>query len=113
MTLNWAEIPEKEMIHFKGGEGSTFAKVWADDTIRLMLGRLPVGSTIGEHVHVTNHETCYIVSGTARFFIDDVPEVVPAGMTHHCPQGRRHRCENAGETDLVMMCVIPEVGEQA
>ena len=108
MIFDYTTMQEQAFEHFKGGEGTTYAKMFFDGKNRVMLGRLPVGSTIGMHTHETNSETAYIVSGTAKFIIDGVEEIVPAGQAHHCPKGHTHTCLNAGTEDLILFAVVPE-----
>ena len=108
MTINWNEIPETAMEHFKGGEGTTYARMFFDGKVRVMLGRLPAGATIGMHTHETNSEVFQVVSGTARVILDGVEEIIPAGQSHYCPKGHAHTTLNDGPEDLILFAVVPE-----
>lgn len=41
--LKFQEMPDTVLEHFKGGEGSTITKMFADDLNRIFIGRLQPG----------------------------------------------------------------------
>ena len=108
MILDWTNIPEQAMPNFKGGEGITYARMFFDGKNRIMMGRLPVGSTIGMHTHETNSEIMHVLSGTVRVIMDGKIEYVHAGQTHYCPKGHTHMTEPFGMEELRILAVIPE-----
>ena len=108
MILDLMNQPEQEMPHFKGGEGSAFVRMFFDGMNRVMLGRLPAGSSIGMHTHETNSEVMHVLGGTARVIMDGETEIVPAGQTHYCPKGHTHTTICEGAEDLVILAVVPE-----
>ena len=79
-----------------------------DGKNRIMLGRLPAGSTIGMHTHETNSEIMHVLSGTARVIMDGETLIIPAGQTHYCPKGHTHMTMCEGTEDLVILAVVPE-----
>ena len=108
MTINWNEIPETAMEHFKCGEGTTYARMFFDGSVRVMLGRLPEGASIGMHTHETNSEVFHVLQGTARVVLDGTEEIIPAGQLHYCPKGHTHTTFNGGTGDLILLAVVPE-----
>lgn len=108
MILDWTNIPEQTMPNFKGGEGVTYARMFFDGKNRIMLGRLPVGSTIGMHTHETNSEIMHVLSGAARVIMDGEELIIPAGQTHYCPKGHTHTTMCAGDEELCILAVVPE-----
>ena len=108
MIFDYSTMEETALEHFKGGENTVYARMFFDGKNRVMLGRLPLGATIGLHTHETSSETVYVVSGTAKFLMDGAEEVVQAGQAHHCPKGHTHMLMNGGAEQVVFFAVVPE-----
>ncbi len=108
MIIDLPGMQETAMPNFKGGEGITYARMFFDGQNRIMLGRLPVGSTIGMHTHDTNSEIMHVLSGTARVIMDGAEEIIPAGQTHYCPKGSAHMTMTYGDEELRILAVVPE-----
>lgn len=108
MILDLMNTPEQTMPHFKGGEGTAYVRMFFDGQNRIMLGRLPAGSTIGMHTHETNSEIMHVLSGTARVIMDGETEIIRAGQTHYCPKCHTHTTLCEGEEDLCILAVVPE-----
>ena len=66
--LKFQEMPDTVLEHFKGGEGSTITKMFADDLNRIFIGRLQPGCSIGLHTHDTSSEVIYVLEGVAPPF---------------------------------------------
>ena len=49
MNLDYSQIEFEPFEHFKGGEGTMFAKMFFDGTVRILRAYLPVGASIGYH----------------------------------------------------------------
>ncbi|MBQ8201753.1 MAG: cupin domain-containing protein [Clostridia bacterium] len=108
MVIDLMNTPETAMPNFKGGEGVAYARMFFDGQNRMMLGRLPVGSSIGMHTHETNSEIMHVVSGAARVIMDGAEEIICAGQTHYCPKGHTHMTMPYGNEELVIFSVVPE-----
>ena len=108
MILDLTNMPEQAQPNFKGGEGVTYTRMFFDGMNRVMLGRLPAGSSIGMHTHETNSEIMHVLSGTARVIMDCETEIVRAGQTHYCPKGHTHTTICEGTEDLIILAVVPE-----
>ena len=47
MLIDFSDIEEKPLEHFKGGEGTFFARMFTDPKVKIMRGRLEHGASIG------------------------------------------------------------------
>ena len=108
MLLSLNSIPETVIPGFKGGTGRTCARIYADESNKIMHGLLPPGASIGAQVHETSSEIIWILSGTGKALCDDTEELLGPGSCHYCPMGHRHSLINCGSEDLVFFAVVPE-----
>ena len=63
MLIDFSDIEEKPLEHFKGGEGTFFARMFTDPKVKIMRGRLEHGASIGLHTHEGNSEIVFILEG--------------------------------------------------
>ena len=108
MLLSLNSIPETVIPGFKGGTGRTCARIYADESNKIMHGLLPPGASIGAQVHETSSEIIWILSGTGKALCDDTEELLGPCSCHYCPMGHRHSLINCGSEDLVFFAVVPE-----
>ena len=108
MLLDFPNMPETAMEHFKNGDGTAYMRMYFDGLNRIAMGRLPQGASIGMHTHETNSEILLVVSGKARVVCDGREEVVLPGQAHYCPKGHIHATFNDEAEDLVIFTVVPE-----
>lgn len=108
MVIDYLKMEEEVFSAFKGGEGQLNAKMFFDQTNRILHGRLEPGSSIGYHKHETNSEIIYILEGEGKCLIDDGEETLKAGQCHYCPKGHSHSLINNSNADLIFFAVIPE-----
>ena len=106
--IDFNTMAETPMPNFKGGEGDTHARMFADDLNRFMKGRLEPGCSIGLHIHDTSSEIIFILSGTGTAMLDGVEETLTPGTCHYCPQGPTHTPLNKGTEDLIFYAVVPQ-----
>ena len=85
MLLSLNSIPETVIPGFKGGTGRTRARIYADESNKIMHGLLPPGASIGAHVHETSSEIIWILSGTGKALCDDTEELLGPSSCHYCP----------------------------
>ena len=93
--------------NFKGGEKFFTAKMHYDGLNRFLHGTLIPGATIGEHLHDTNSEIIYFLSGKGTVLYDGEKIAVEAGQCHYCPKGHSHSLINDSDEDLVFFAVVP------
>ena len=101
------DIPETHLPHFKGGDGDFFASMYTDQQNKILKGRLPEGSTIGQHIHEGSSEIIFILSGSGTVILDGEKAAIAAGDCHYCPQGHGHSLINDGTEDLIFYAVVP------
>ena len=110
MLLNFEEIEEKVIPKMRGGEGEMITRMFVNEDTKIMYGRLTPGSSIGLHVHETDSEMFYILSGTGKVLCDGQYEPLSAGSVHYCPKGHEHSLINDSDGDLTFFAVVPEHG---
>lgn len=109
MNVDFEKIEEKRFEHFKGGEGTMVARMYVDDSIRILKGYLEPGATIGMHAHEGSSETVYILGGTGKMLYDDTEEPLKAGSCSYCPEGHKHSLVNTGNEPLWFIGVVPNL----
>ena len=107
MKLQFDQIPASVTPHFKGGEGSFQAHMYADEGAKMMKAVLTPGSSVGIHTHEDSSEMIYVLSGSGRMLIDGGEERLGPGDFHYCPKGHTHSFVNDGAEDLVFIAVVP------
>ena len=129
MIIDFNNIAESVMPHFKGGEGDTVSRIYFDglnnrrppveassewSMRHSSMNRLGVGCTIGYHKHVGSSEVILITSGVARCLYDDGEEMLTVDQVHYCPRGHSHSLINASTTEpLEYFAIVPEQLENA
>ena len=109
MFINFNEIELTVLPEFKGGEGVNKLRSVFDGKNKIMFGALEPSSSIGYHMHESNSEIIYIISGDAKCLYDDGTEFLKPGQCHYCPMGHSHGLiNNSDREELVYFSVIPE-----
>lgn len=107
-------VPEKRE-HMRGGEGTatvTPALIAGDYQSDLRLYSritLPVGASIGYHVHQGEEELFYILAGTAEFNDNGAVQTIRAGDATATCSGQGHSIRNNGDTPVEIFAVIAKV----
>lgn len=107
MLIDFSDIEEKPLEHFKGGEGTFFARMFTDPNVKIMRGRLEHGASIGLHTHEGNSEIVFILEGKGKMLCDGVYEELSAGSCTYCPEGHEHSLINDSKGDLIFFAVVP------
>lgn len=107
MKIDFNAIEEKLIPNFKGGEKEFAVRMFSDDLIKVMKGRLVPGASIGMHTHEQSSEIVFITKG--KGCVDYEGTVIPlaAGDVHYCPKGHRHSLINDSDGDLEFSAVVP------
>ena len=108
MKIDFSTIEESALTHFKGGEGALHARMFSDESNRILKGRLLSGHSIGMHTHETSAEIIYILSGQGKVLCDGAEERVTAGDCHYCKKGSSHSLINDSAEELTFFAVVPE-----
>lgn len=106
--IDFNTMQEAALGGFKGGEGTFYARMIADENNRFIRGRLEPGASIGLHTHEGNSEIIYVLSGTGTAILDGTEETLTAGQAHYCPMGHTHTLLNRGTEDLIFFAVVPQ-----
>lgn len=72
MLLEFARMEETIIPHFYGGEKETAARMFADERVRILYGRLAPGASIGIHTHIPKTrgaKQCTSCGGPAGLFM--------------------------------------------
>ena len=101
-SSDWIEIK-----NMNGGNGSVFTKMRHTENTRIVLTRIPPGSSIGLHKQVSGDDVNYVVSGKGRAVCDGAEVVLSQGSCHVCPQGSEHAIINDSEEDLILFTTVP------
>ena len=72
MKVEFGAMEETAIPGFKGGEGVTHARMFADGCNRIMRGRLEPGCSIGLHTHEGSSEIVYVLSGTGKALYGEI-----------------------------------------
>jgi len=109
MLIDFKNMPQQKLEHFKGGEGCMLAKTFSDGKNKILLAQLAPGNNVGIHKHEMNSEIVYVVSGVATIKYDGGPdEILHPGGVHYCPQDHHHAVCNEGTEILTFFAVVPE-----
>ena len=101
-SSDWIEIK-----NMNGGNGSVFTKMRLTENTRIVLTRIPPGSSIGLHKQLSGDDVNYVVSGKGRAVCDGVEETLSQGSCHVCPKGSEHAIINDSEEDLILFTTVP------
>ncbi|MDR2442667.1 MAG: cupin domain-containing protein [Deltaproteobacteria bacterium] len=75
------------------------------------INTIPVGSSLGYHIHETDEELFFILEGQGVFTDTDHKEYqVSSGDVTLCRQGESHGLVNSGTTPLVFAAIIIDSG---
>lgn len=108
MLIDFNDISETVIEHFRGGEKTTRARMFIDENNKIMRGRLEPGASIGLHTHEGNSEIVFILEGKGKMLCDGKYEELSAGSCTYCPEGHEHSLINDSKGDLIFFAVVPE-----
>ena len=106
MIIPFAEMEEKALPNFKGGEKQYNVKMFTEGNHKIMQGRLVPGASIGLHTHETDCEVIFITSGTGKVVDDGKEHVVCKGMALFCPKDHAHTLINDSQEDLCFYAAV-------
>lgn len=110
MKVEFGAMEETAIPGFKGGEGVTHARMFADGRNRIMRGRLEPGCSIGLHTHEGSSEIVYVLSGTGKALYGGGEEASGSGRLSLLPGGHAHSLINDGTQTLEFFAVVPQHG---
>lgn len=106
MMIDFTASPEIAIPHMNGGEGQIFARMCDGEHSRIIVTRIPAGSSIGLHEQTSGDDINYVMEGKGKAVCDGKEEPLSPGICHICPKGSSHTIINDGESDLVLFTVV-------
>lgn len=107
MEIKLKELSDSVFKNFLGGDKEFSAKMFIDENVKIMLGTLIPGASIGLHTHTSNFEVIYVLKGEGKMQFEDGFETLKVGDCHYCKKGKAHSFKNEKDTDLVFFAVVP------
>ncbi len=107
MLIDFDDLEPVTIQRMNGGEGAVFARLSATERTRVIVTRMPPGSSIGMHVQSSGDDVNYVLEGKGTAVCDGRKERLEPGVCHVCPMGGEHSIMNDGDTDLVLLTVVP------
>lgn len=95
-------LEETALDNFNGGRGTVYAKIKYFEKNKVLIIRIPPGSSIGMHKHNGSQETIFVLSGSGKITCDGTEEQVSEGCVHICHNGSSHSIENNDSRDLIL-----------
>ena len=95
MRIDFNDIDSMTFPGMNNGTGMMSARMYNDDSYRIIPTVIHPGGSIGTHTH-----------GTGKAICDGVEEDLKQGVMHICPKGSEHAIINTGEEDLVMLTIV-------
>ena len=108
MLINFNEIQERTAPGMNNGTGEMTAKMYMDDSGKIIPWRIHAGGSIGNHKHMTSDDINYVLSGTGKAICDGLVVILTAGCCHICKKGSEHSIINTGNDDLCLLTVVVE-----
>lgn len=108
MIIDFNEMEEQVLPHFKGGEKSMTARMCFDGKVRLLKASLEPGASIGMHTHDTSCEIIFLTQGTGTVLYNGETLTLHEGQCHYCPKGQTHSLINRSEETIHFTAVVPE-----
>ena len=88
--------------------GTSTAKMYKDESIKVIPCHIHPNSFIGLHGHETGDDINYVLSGHGKAICDGVGEILVPGVCHICRKGSSHSIENTGDEDLILLTIVVE-----
>lgn len=113
MIKRKSELNQVTNENMRGGEGSVTIVNIADaadmyDKNRLFAKLIiKPGCSVGYHVHENETEIYYIISGTALYDDNGTKVELNPGDVTFTPSGHGHGVANNGDSDLIVIALIP------
>lgn len=108
MIIDFSKIEELAHPNFKGGEKDYHSRMFSDDRVKIMKGRLTPGASIGLHTHTTDMEVILLTKGTATVNYDGQTLQLKAGECHYCPKGHSHCLKNNTDSDIEFTAIVAQ-----
>ncbi len=89
-----------------GGNGKVAAKMFVNNSGRVIVSRIEPGASIGLHTQSSGNDINFVVSGKGKAICNGEEEILTPGVCHYCPKDSAHTIINTGAEDLVLYTVV-------
>jgi len=86
--------------HYQWGDGCDGWVLADTDSLSVKQEKMPAGTAEALHFHKYAQQFFFILTGTARFEVENKTFIVHIGEGFHITAGKKHRIINESETDL-------------
>ena len=90
------------------GNGEMTARLYQDETIKIITCRIHSGRSIGYHKHDTSDNINYVLSGQGKVICDGVEGILYSGTCHIFKKGFSHSIENTEDIDFILLTIVVE-----
>ena len=108
MLIDFNNMEEMTIPGMNHGTGTLTAKMYKEESIKVIPCHIHPHSSIGLHEHETGDDINYVLSGSGKAICDRVEEQLVPGVCHICRKGSSHSIENTGDEDLVLLTIVVE-----
>jgi len=109
MIIDFKNLVPNEVLNMRGGEGSVKLVKFNDDVNTIVRITIKKGSSIGWHIHETDQEIIYVISGQGKCIEDDKEYELVQGQANYCGKGKNHSIRNTNDEDLELFAVITKL----
>lgn len=109
MLIDFHNQSEKVFQCMNNGKGKISAKMFVNQSGKVIISSLEPRASIGSHVHNTSNDINFVVSGKGLAICDGHREILEPGDCHYCPKGSSHEIINTGDEDLILYTVVQEL----
>lgn len=100
VATRWEDIPDESVRQGVRRRG------FGNENALLVMNELTPGMKLAPHVHESFDQIAYIVSGTAVYHVDGVPNEVGPGSLILIPAGQTHYIEPTGTEPVLNLDVF-------
>ena len=106
MLIDFNKIDLMTFPGMNNGSGTMSAKMYNDDSYRIIPTSIHSGGSIGTHKQESGDDLNYIISGTGKAICNGIEEELKPGMMHICPKDTEHSIINTGDEDLTILTIV-------
>ncbi len=112
MITKFDSNKQQEVLNMRGGEGPIWIEKLEPRLQHMKMYakiRIPTGSSIGFHVHETDEEVVYVLSGKGEVTMGSEKKIIDEGTINITKQNESHSIKNIFSEDLVLLAIINEI----
>ena len=106
MLIDFNKEDWKIFEGMNGGKGKIAAKMFVNQSGRVIVSRIKPGASIGLHIQSNGNDINFVVSGKGKAFCNGEEEILTPGVCHYCPKDSAHTIINTCDEDLVLYTVV-------